>query len=99
TRFSRDWSSDVCSSDLSETDRRVLVITLTDRGKEVVNAITPQHQQAVAQVFGNIPPERLELLCELLAEVDRGIDEAKKALEAMAAPPPPDQSHTTYKHK
>lgn len=80
----------------SETDRRVLVITLTDRGKEVVNAITPQHQQAVAQVFGKIPRERLQLLCELLTEVDRGIDEAKKALEAMAAPPPPDANRAAH---
>jgi len=47
-------------------------------------------------VFGKIPRERLQLLCELLTEVDRGIDEAKKALEAMAVPPPPDANRAAH---
>lgn len=80
----------------SETDRRVLVITLTPRGREIVDAITPLHQRAMAQVLGKVSPERLALLCELLSEVERLIDEAKETLGTMPKPSPRDRTAAAF---
>ena len=64
----------------SKTDRRVVVVTLTERGRTVLDAITPLHQEAVAKVLGKMAPERLAHLCEILDEVERLIDAARDDL-------------------
>src|SRR5690606_40203366 len=40
TRFSRDWSSDVCSSDLIPVDEMGLIASLRDQPLPVVKCIT-----------------------------------------------------------
>lgn len=60
----------------SETDRRAVVITLTRRGEEVVDAITPLHQEAVCRVLGRMEPGRLSQLNELLQSINALLDTA-----------------------
>ena len=69
----------------STLDRRVVVITLTERGQAVLNAITPLHEEVVSQVFGKMAPERLTRLCEILDEVECLIDAADATSGAAEA--------------
>lgn len=62
----------------STSDRRVVVITLTEQGQAVVDAITPLQYEAVAKALAKMTPERLALLCELLDEVEDSIDAASR---------------------
>src|SRR5690606_24801455 len=58
TRFSRDWSSDVCSSDLRLVDLRGLLVRL--------GGAAPDHDEPVAAV---VDAEALDVLDDLLGEV------------------------------
>lgn len=58
----------------SETDRRAVVITLTPRGREVVETITPLHRQAICEVLGQVDPERLSVLNEILHSINLLLD-------------------------
>src|SRR5690606_40314451 len=62
TRFSRDWSSDVCSSDLAEeADARLTLIALVQR---------PDRQVRVLPA--DLPPQRLLRGGVLLPEAGKG---------------------------
>src|SRR5690606_40838484 len=57
TRFSRDWSSDVCSSDL---------LPELDEGLQPgpVKRLAPAHQESPHALLGRVGPGVLELLLE-----------------------------------
>src|SRR5690606_40724096 len=48
TRFSRDWSSDVCSSDLLEADRH---ITMASANLRVLKYINPSNSSEIARAY------------------------------------------------
>src|SRR5690606_39720983 len=59
TRFSRDWSSDVCSSDLllrnvvANTSNNAGVDLLTDREREILKLVAESHStKEIAQKLG-----------------------------------------------
>lgn len=70
--------SGLVTRERSVSDRRVVVIKLTERGKEVVDAIAPLHREVVARVLGRMAPDRLAALCDLLDEVERLVEEAER---------------------
>lgn len=51
------------------TDRRVTFATLTDIGKEKIEAIFPAHAQKIAQLFELLTDEETKTLTELLKRV------------------------------
>lgn len=73
--------SGLVSRERSTSDRRVVVITLTERGQAVVDAITPLHRDAVSKILGKVAPEKLATLCEILEEVEHLIDKVKAEAE------------------
>ncbi len=57
--------------DRDETDRRVQIVTLTDRGKDIISAALPEHVARVTEVLGILTPdEQLELgrICRKLGK-------------------------------
>src|SRR5690606_40260817 len=76
TRFSRDWSSDVCSSDLDLVDRDVLTVAAPARGRvadhrEEVGAEGARRTAAAAHGLEDL---RVRLLHEVV-----GVDAARDA--------------------
>src|SRR5690606_41006150 len=63
TRFSRDWSSDVCSSDLGRLMRPRIVREIRSENGELIRSFEPEViRQAVS-------PEAARMVREALAEV------------------------------
>ncbi|ULH16418.1 MarR family transcriptional regulator [Deinococcus sp. KNUC1210] len=46
-------------------DRRIMTVSLTERGLELIHSLIPQHIQNVMQVFSALTPEELSQLAEL----------------------------------
>src|SRR3712207_8231292 len=61
TRYWRDWSSDVCSSDLAPADAEVLVLEMAMRGAGQIAELAVIAEPDVG-VITNIGPVHLELL-------------------------------------
>lgn len=53
----------------SEDDRRVVLISLSERGREVLAELKPQHEAAVATAFHGLELAEMETLRELLAAI------------------------------
>ena len=59
---------------VSEWDRRVHYVALTEKGRRVFRRIFPQHAQAVAEIAGVLTPAEQELLGGLLRKLGRGAE-------------------------
>src|SRR5437870_7885751 len=57
TRRPRDWSSDVCSSDLAQMDSAVRGIRIREKGTEEADAPTKQERRKGHQHFRRIVPK------------------------------------------
>src|SRR5690606_39546932 len=68
TRFSRDWSSDVCSSDLSPSEQPFLLVALAAGQHQPTHSLAnhhlfhllAQHRHMLAQ-FVEVPQDRFKL--------------------------------------
>src|SRR5690606_40363367 len=68
TRFSRDWSSDVCSSDLEKQLARNVVpdtLALSDRFAEVGMALQLQLQVALKRLFDVFADQQLAQILQV----------------------------------
>jgi DNA-binding MarR family transcriptional regulator len=66
-----------------QSDRRVIRIRLTPRGRQLTREILPKHAEDVHQVLSFMPRERLDLLSGLLGELREGLHQrAEQAAEA-----------------
>ncbi len=63
------------------SDRRVIRIKLTARGRQLTEEILPKHAEDVHEVLSFIPRERLSQLSELLGELRDGLH-ARRAQQA-----------------
>lgn len=61
----------------STQDRRVIQVFLTERGTELVEALTPKYVQVVATMMTPLNDEELDLLRELTEKLRRGLGERK----------------------
>jgi len=52
-------------------DRRVIHVTLTDEGKEMMYNIMPKHQEFVDSLFGSFNQEEKEVFVKLLKKISR----------------------------
>lgn len=50
-------------------DRRISLITITPKGKEVLAGTLPEHEQALIQRLSNLSPEERKTLAELLKKI------------------------------
>lgn len=55
-------------------DRRVIHVTLTDEGKELMQEIMPKHQQLVDYIFDALNPDETETIIKLLEKVKGKIE-------------------------
>jgi MarR family transcriptional regulator, 2-MHQ and catechol-resistance regulon repressor len=55
-------------------DRRVIHVTLTDEGKELMLEIMPKHQQLVDFIFDALNPDETETIIHLLEKVKGKIE-------------------------
>src|SRR5699024_11795181 len=56
----------------STTDRRVVYIHITEKGKEEMDIIFPKHQKVIENMFQNINHREKELLIDLLKKIGKG---------------------------
>src|SRR5690606_40001739 len=62
TRFSRDWSSDVCSSDLGSLESAALLLRLDAHAVEDVAKMPGHGVEDAAQKFGAIGDQREQVV-------------------------------------
>lgn len=60
---------------VSEWDRRVHYVSLTDKGMRLFRRVFPQHARAVAKIARVLTPAEQELLGNLLRKLGRGAEE------------------------
>lgn len=53
----------------SEDDRRVVLISLSERGRMILDELRPQHLAAVSSAFRSLGSEDMKVLRELLAAI------------------------------
>ncbi|MTD12681.1 MarR family transcriptional regulator [Nakamurella sp. YIM 132087] len=71
----------------NQNDRRHLVLTVTSRGRAVVDAVTEARRQAVGDVLERLAPERRGAVVDALAEFARaGGEPAPDDLRKMGWP-------------
>src|SRR2546429_5610970 len=94
TRCSRDWSSDVCSSDLKPDGGELYVISPEAHGLQAINTWT--HEVGDTMILGSAPTRgrseehtselqsRLHLVCRLLLEKKKKIHETRHSSSLMS---------------
>jgi DNA-binding MarR family transcriptional regulator len=66
---------DLVRRERSEADRRIVHITLTDKGKELADKIEVQPMQIFRQALGSLPRKDIEELFRILGAVQRRVRE------------------------
>ncbi|MFC4559562.1 MarR family winged helix-turn-helix transcriptional regulator [Virgibacillus kekensis] len=61
---------------VSEKDRRVVHVSITEQGKELMDDIFPQHQQVIEEIFESVSDGEKEMLISILKRV--GLEGTKK---------------------
>lgn len=59
---------------VSEKDKRVTFVQISEKGKTLMEDIFPQHAETIENCFSNLEKEELEQLLKLLAKVNRQLD-------------------------
>lgn len=59
----------------STEDRRVVLLTLTAKGEQMVDEIREQKKESIAQIFSTLSPEERTVYLEMMQKVVRSIDE------------------------
>ncbi|MDT2830243.1 MarR family winged helix-turn-helix transcriptional regulator [Vagococcus carniphilus] len=59
---------------VSEKDKRVTFVQISEKGKILMEDIFPQHAETIENCFSNLEKEELEQLLKLLAKVNRQLD-------------------------
>lgn len=62
-------------------DRRVIDVSLTDAGRDIITALFPTHARRIVQLFGALSPAQQEHLAELCRTLGRGVAQTKEELE------------------
>lgn len=52
-------------------DRRVIYIHITEKGKQLMNDIFPQHQKAIEEIFQDITPDEKKTVIDLLKRIGK----------------------------
>lgn len=55
-------------------DRRVIHVTLTDDGNELMDNIMPEHQELVDYMLGSLKSDEADLLVKLLKKVSKRVE-------------------------
>ncbi len=58
----------------STEDRRIVLVSLTDEGRELIERIHPLHVEAQSQLLSDLSPEEVAALEPLLRKVEQSID-------------------------
>ena len=66
-------------------DRRVVMVELTEAGRDLISAIFPRHAQVVAAEMAVLAPEELQQLGDLCKKLGKGICAAAAAAEQELA--------------
>ena len=59
----------------SETDRRVVIVHLSEKARALLAEIAPRYEEAVAEMMGALAPEEVTALDRLLARLETGLSE------------------------
>lgn len=59
---------------VSEKDKRVTFVQISEKGKTLMEDIFPQHAETIENCFSHLEKEELEQLLKLLAKVNRQLD-------------------------
>src|SRR5690606_41158653 len=70
TRFSRDWSSDVCSSDLGPRDRALVELLIDDLDDDGFRESSLDEILAIIPPEAGVEPEELQAALRLLQSFD-----------------------------
>lgn len=57
----------------SEEDRRVVIITLSDKGRRVLDGLKPKYRSAVQELMAGLSREESAELARLLEKINRGL--------------------------
>ncbi|WP_026565125.1 MarR family winged helix-turn-helix transcriptional regulator [Bacillus sp. UNC41MFS5] len=52
-------------------DRRVIHVTLTDAGIDLMEKIMPKHQELVDDIFGSLNPDEAQIIVNLLKKIKK----------------------------
>lgn len=63
---------------VSEKDRRVTYVHISEKGKTLMEDIFPQHAETIKNCFSNLEANELEQLLKLLAKMNRQLDKQPK---------------------
>jgi len=59
------------------TDRRIIRVKLTEKGRTLTDEILPRHREDLDELLSFMPPERLVRLASLLDRLKQGLSEAR----------------------
>lgn len=63
---------------VSEKDKRVTYVQISEKGKILMEDIFPQHAETIENCFSNFEEDELEQLLKLLAKMNRQLDKQPK---------------------
>jgi DNA-binding MarR family transcriptional regulator len=67
---------------MSETDRRVQIVSLTDEGQKKFRKMAKKNRQIMAGIFRHLEPAQIETLSKLLSEAKSAVLESTQGLNA-----------------
>ncbi len=65
--------------DRDELDRRIMRVSLTDAGRDLIGRVLPRHVQGIREVFSAMSPEELAQLSALTRKLGLAVNEAPAA--------------------
>lgn len=55
-------------------DRRVMIVSLTPHGRQVIERVLPEHVRGIREVFELLEPHELQQLCDLTRKLGMGLN-------------------------
>lgn len=66
----------------STEDRRIVLVSLTDEGRRLIESIHPLHVRAMSQLLSDLTPEDVATLLPLLRKVEASIEAHEAAVRS-----------------
>lgn len=64
-----------CKREANPRDRRLVLLTLTDEGKKVIEELYPEFNQGEADIVSDLDSEEQEILTQLLRRVNKKLED------------------------
>ncbi|ERI08639.1 MarR family transcriptional regulator [Aneurinibacillus aneurinilyticus] len=64
-----------CKREANPRDRRLVLLTLTDEGKKVIEELYPEFNQGEADIVSDLDSEEQEILTQLLRKVNKKLED------------------------